>query len=125
MIQCPQFIYGQFGKLGYRLLKTMDLQISDESLIDLCRQGGGIKGPVHRVKLLKDEGMIAVSYIKPGHDEDRGGVWNHTILVSVEDYLKIKNPIDVFARFFLDKLDVAVNPLKLIEVEECQRKSGS
>lgn len=124
------FIHGQFGKDGYRLFKSRDLtqKISEETLIDLSRQGGGLNGEVIRVSYRAKENMIAVSYLRSTNDEiSRSGVWNHTILISVEDYLKLTNASKLFESFFIRELkEPPRNPiLEPIEVEECPRNNGS
>lgn len=121
-ISCLQFIFGQFGKLGYKFLKTADLnqRLSESSIIELCRQGGGLKKEIVQARFLDNENMVAISYLKPTSDEmDRSGIWNHTILIHINDYLQLTEPGKIFAPYFIRELkEPPKNPLEPIIIGE-------
>lgn len=63
------------------------------------------------------EGLVAISFVKQVKDEyNREGTYNHTILVSVKDYLD-SHPPTLFEPYFIKHLDKLVDTLEPLEMK--------
>jgi len=66
------------------------------------------------------EGYIAISFIQNGEDEyNRETVWNHTMLLTVEDYFKLHRSVDnkLFESHFIREMQNPYGTLKPLKVE--------
>jgi len=100
MIHCENFIYGQFNGVGYRLIKSanVDKILTKKSLNHLTHLDSSNQTWL-------PEGYIAVTYIRHGKDEyERKVTWNHTILVRVQDYFKL-HPPTLFKPHIITKME--------------------
>ena len=101
-ISLEHFIYAPFQEHGYRLIKSMHVydQIDDQELLNLCRQGGGVKEETVFTKA--PNVTLAITFLKPVKDEiKRNGLWNHTILIKLSDLLSLVEPTKLFSPFFI------------------------
>lgn len=119
-IQCEQFVFGYFpDKKAIRLIKTRNLtqQVNEATIIELCRQGGGLETEHWTYSYLPTENLIAVTYLKPTKDDHgRNGVWNNTLFIKVLDYLKLSNPIKLFKPYTLHSAEEVPKNLEPINV---------
>jgi hypothetical protein len=119
MIQLEHFILAPFNRLGIRIFKTSHLneKISESTLIELCRQGGGLKKEVIRITPKPNENIVAVSYLKPVNDDmNRSSIWNHTIIISVYNILELIDLSKVLAPYFIKELADPPEKLEPIEI---------
>ena len=109
---CEHFIHGHFNGVGYKLIKTdgVDKLISTKTLNIL-------KGYDSDKKVFwpYPENVFSFTFTHNGSDEyGRRTVWNHTMLVSVEEYLK-GMPDDLFREHFITEMPTSLrlSPLKI------------
>jgi len=115
MVDCEHFIYGQFDGLGYRTIKSqhLDQMISHKSL----RHLQNLKGP-NPIQTLLPEDVVAITFLH-SHKKDEMGrktVWNHTIILSIEDYFRL-NPPTMFKSHFIREMQNPHGTLKPLKVE--------
>ena len=89
-MQLDQFVYGLFNGRGYRIVKSkgVDKRLSDDSLQTLIKrieaQPGAALLPMH----WPTENTLTLTRVVPVTDEyGRQGVWSHTIVASVNDFV--------------------------------------
>jgi len=114
MVLCEHFIYGQFNGLGYRTIKSANLHqiISSRSLRHLKNLNG--RSPI---QTLLPEQVVAVTFLRNDTDEyGRKTMWNHTILISIQDYFNL-NPADFFERYFIREMQNPYGTLKPLKVK--------
>lgn len=100
MIHCEHFICGEFNGIGYRLIKSsnVDLILTEKSLRHLTHLD-------RSNQTLLPEGYIAITTIRHTKDEyDRNVTWNHTILIHVQDYFKL-HPPTLFKPYVITELE--------------------
>lgn len=118
MIECEHFVYGPFPNVGYKLIKSsgVDKLLTAERINYLCRLTPNNKQRVV-MAWLKEEDLVSISYIQKTQDDyGRTGVWNHTVLVKVRDFLSMVPP-DNFAKHFIQVTPVPPeNPLKPLKI---------
>jgi len=116
MVQCEHFIYGQFDGLGYRTIKSagLDHLITRKSL----RHLQDLKGRSPIQTLLPLEKCVAVTYLHNNKKDEMGRktVWNHTIVISIEDYFRF-NPPTMFEPHFIRCMSNPYGTLKPLKVE--------
>jgi len=112
-IKCEQFIYGHFNGIGYRFIRTPNLtqKLSKKSIGYLKNlKGNSI------VQTLLPENIVAVTHLNYGKDEyGRKTVWNHTILVSMNDYFDL-HPPTLFEPLFIKNLEKPIEILEPVKV---------
>ena len=119
MIQCEHFIYALFNNRGYRLIKSagVDGLVDDDNLYFLCHIGDNTPEPVTIQLRLPNEDLLAVSHVAPTEDEyGRRGVWNHTILIKLNDYLQLTQPSTMLQPYFINQTKeppYELNPLTI------------
>ena len=121
MIQCEHFVYGIFPKVGYKLVKTSkaDKLLSEENFQGVMDLGKQIKKEGIVELWFPTEKTLTATYLCPSSDEyGRNGMWNHTILISIGDYLKLKPPelSGIFNPHFIRNLSVPPKRLEPIQI---------
>lgn len=115
MIHCEHFIYGQFNGLGYRTIKSahLDQIIGSKSL----RHLKNLKGP-NPIQTLLPEQVVAITFLHYDKKDEMGRktVWNHTIVLSIQDYFKL-NPPSLFEPHFIREMQNPYGTLNPLEVE--------
>jgi len=117
IILLEHFIYGPFPNHGYRFIKTSHIydQISDQELLEICQQGGGIKKPTIITKC--PNATIPISLLVPVTDEsERKGMWNHTILIKLGDLLKLIDLSKLLEPYFIHPLDKPPDKFEPIQI---------
>ena len=120
MTYCEHFVYGQFNGVGYRLIRStgLDQVLSKESMRYLCNIGGKLKQEARIQVWLPQENIVSVSYLKPGKDGyGRRVMWNHTILMPVEEFLK-HTSTTLFEPYFIKQLSRAPQELDPIIIKK-------
>jgi len=113
MICCEHFIYALTQNNGYVLLKSPNVEqmLTTENLNYLCHIGDNATEETYIQVRFTNEDLLACSYVKPTQDKyHRNGVWNHTIIIKLKDYLKL-----VETHFIpeTDKLPEKLEPIKV------------
>lgn len=121
MIQAEHFIYALFNKSGYKCLKSplVDKLLNQKSIYQLCHIGDKLEGNAVIQLWWPSEHVISVSNIVPMQKDqyNRKGVWNHTILLKIEDYFQLAKPSNLLADSLLSPMNEAPKgPLKPLEV---------
>ena len=121
MTIAEHFIYGLFNKSGYKLYKSplVDKLLNEKSIYQLCHIGDKLEGNAVIQLWWPTEHVISVSNIVPMQKDqyNRKGVWNHTILLRIEDYFQLAKPAGLLAPFLLSPFSEAPKtPLKPLEV---------
>jgi len=113
LIVCEHFVYASFPRLGHRLIASPNVHdlLSAKSLQYLkdLRDGSVIQ-------TFLPEKIVAISYLKLKQDEYcRETLWNHTILVPIQDYLRLNYPNFAESHFIqeLDKIPKSLKPLEI------------
>jgi hypothetical protein len=122
MITAEQFIYALFDKGGYKLYKSplVDKLLNTKSVYQLCHIGDKLQGNAVIQMWWPTEHVITVSNIVPMQLDqyNRKGVWNHTVLMKVEDYFQLAKPGGLLAHLLLSPFSEAPKtPLKPLEVK--------
>jgi hypothetical protein len=108
VVRCEHFIYGLFPNIGYRLIATPRLPhlICASTFTTLKNLGMHADSKVTFQIYWEAERVISVSTVRPMTDvHGRKGVWNHTILISLDDYLKLTQPHTILAPFSIAPLN--------------------
>ncbi len=98
-----QFLFALADDGRYYFIKSpgVELILSDSNIQDL-RMRKRDNGP----QWLPTEQVVAIQHIEPTSDKSgREGVWNHTILIPIREYIQHSwmNPISSLNRLFLSK----------------------
>jgi len=115
-IRCEHLIYALIEGIGYKLYQTPNASklLSKQNLQYLYHVGDNAEQEVYLQIWFPTENVLAVTYIRPVRDEyTRDGVWNHTILLPITDYLQLSQPITVLAPHFIREF--AGEPLNHLE----------
>lgn len=64
---------------------------------------------------LPTEQVVAIQYITKTVVSDREGIWNHTILIPIDEYIRRTNPYKLFSKYFITENMKAPISLKPIE----------
>lgn len=107
-MECEHFVYAPFNGVGYKLIKSsgVDNLITRKSLRHLKQLSGASP-----VQTWLPEKVVAISYLaRRKDDHGRDAVYNHTILVGIEDYFRL-NPPHQFGNHFITTLDKNVSSL--------------
>jgi hypothetical protein len=124
LIKCEHFIYGLHQRRGIQLYKSKGLTklVNDDNLQFLCHVGdNAVEETYFQIWLPGDNPVLAVSKVHPAKDEyGRNGVWNHTIVIDINDYVKLTQPHNLFASHFIKALDDSADysTLQPILIEE-------
>lgn len=113
-MKLEQFIYGMFKDYGIKLIKSPGLNdLLNGDIIDyLCNLKAG------DYSNLWPNGTITVTRVTKTNDEyGRDGVWNHTVVMRLMDYLAYMQPAKMLSRHFISVLDKPPSQLKQITVE--------
>jgi len=109
VIRCEHFIYAH--QRGLVMSAGVEQLLTKKSLKHLC----GLNGE-STIQTWLPEGLIAITHLHHGRDSyGRKTVWNHTILVSPEDFFSF-NPPDKFKQYFITELpkrQTGLQPLKI------------
>jgi hypothetical protein len=121
MIQCEHFIYGIFPKVGYKLVKSSkaDKLLSEENFQLLMDLGKRINTEGVVQLWFPTEKTLTATYLCPSSDEyGRQGMWNHTILLNIDDYLKLKPPelTGIFNSYFIHGLTSIPKRLEPLQI---------
>jgi len=119
MFQCEHFVYALFNNLGYKTLKTgrLDVILTTNNLYNLQRLPERSQTYVH---WLETEQLVAFSKVRGARDEyDRKGVWNHTLLIHINDYLAYTQtrPAETLDAYFLRELPSPSTRLEPIQIK--------
>ena len=113
-IKLEQFIYGSFNKVGYRQVTSPNThKIIGEDSFKYLRElkGEGV------IQTLLPENVVAVSFLRSDSDDfGRKTVWNHTILIPIEDYFTL-NPSTMFTSHFKEVAKTKPNQLNTYKVQ--------
>ena len=90
----------------------MNTILSDENLQILRTNEETSKDPLW----LKTEQLVAIQDIDSINNGGRIGMWNHTMLIPIQEYLRANNPYKLYSKFFLKKGEVP-SSLEPIEVQ--------
>ena len=98
------FLYALFpdGKLG--LIKTSGVNkiLTDKSMEFLRKKT--CNGEPY---WLPTEQVVAIQHIEQATDKDgREGVWNHTLLIPIGEYIRLTDPCKLFSKYFIPKISV-------------------
>lgn len=70
---------------------------------------------------LPTEQAVAIQLIDEVKDDyGRTGVWNHTLLIPIDEYIRLTNPYALFSKYFFKKDGEVPIRLEPIEVEATQ-----
>lgn len=112
LILCEHFIYGH--RLG--LIKSSEVEqiLTKKSIKHLCNLNG-----ISPIQTWLPEGYVAITYLRKDKDNyGRDTLWNHTILISIQDYFKLHPPTQ-FEAYFIKSLS---NPPRMLEPLRIQEK---
>ena len=121
MISCDHFVYALFDGIGYKLIKTRNVVriLGDRNVSYLAHLGDRLDGDAYIQIWWPTEKAVTVSYVSPRHDEyGRKGVWNHTIILPIHDFLRLSQPATMLKAHFLPRLDVPPTSLSQIQIPE-------
>lgn len=119
MIEAEQIICGRFNGIGWRIVKSPKIyQLSEESLREILKPLN-VQTETRTCRYLEKEQLVAISYLKPQQDEyDRKGMWNHTILIPIREYLKKTDPIRLAEPYFIKEVPSAIpQHLESVKIE--------
>jgi len=121
MTTVEHFIYALFNKSGYKWFKSpfVDKLLNAKSLYQLCHIGDKLEGNAVIQLWWPTEHVISVSNIVPMMRDqyNRKGVWNHTVLLKIEDYFQLAKPSNLLANSLLSPMNEApTGQLKPLEV---------
>lgn len=110
MIICEHFVYAH----KHGLIKSPNVEqiLTKKSLQHLINLTGN-----SIIQTWLPEGIVAITYLQ--HSQDMYGrktLWNHTILVSPQDYFSL-NPPSVFEPYFIKRLGKRTKSLEALRVE--------
>lgn len=118
MTICEQFIRGSFNRIGTRFIPSPNLNdILGKKSIRYLKD---LSPSQKLIQTWLPEGYVAISSVHNATDEyERSTVWNHTIVLSVQDYFKLHEEHDktLFGRYFVDGLDKPPRSLEPLRVE--------
>ena len=97
-MQCEHFVYGLFPE-GYQTYKSRGVtdiltEQSYHNLLALRLPQGQKEATVQM--MLPTEDVITISHLQRKVDNyGREGIWNHTIIMRISDYLNVYPPINL------------------------------
>lgn len=117
-MQCEQILYALFNGVGYKTIQTsnVDNLITEQNLDRLKTLKASSQTHVH---WLETEKIVALSQVHLTHDEyGRKGVWNHTILLNITDYISYTQtrPAQTLDTYFLKALPSPKTKLEPIQI---------
>jgi hypothetical protein len=110
-----QFLYGLFQDGNYVLMKSPGVTqlLSDVNLQYLRQKQWNNAEPFW----LPTEQVIAIQYITRVRDvHGRNGIWNHTLLFPVDEYIRATNPYEQFKTHFITSEQDAPSHLKRVSL---------
>ena len=109
------FLFGLDEEGNYFFLKTKGVNtvLTDHNLQILRTNKESSEEPLW----LETEQLIAIQDIDEINNGGRIGMWNHTMLIPVQEYIRANNPYKLYSKYFLKKGEVPA-ALKPIEIEE-------
>jgi hypothetical protein len=114
-LKCEQFIYAMFDNYGYKppiVSPNLLHIISQDMLQKLIHVGDKEKHETIIPLYWEPEKLITISYIKLVEDKfGRQGIWNHTIIIRVKDFIYYAQPTLLIQKYFIR--DEESLPLKL------------
>ncbi len=117
MTTAQQFLYGLFNGLGIKLYKSplVDTLLNRQAVERLCHIGDKLESDAIIPQWWPVQQVISISKIHPVVDElGRKGVWNHTILIRIEDFFYLANPVTFLAQHFLNPTDKPPSKLEAV-----------
>ena len=128
MASCEQFIVGNFKGHGSTILKSAKVSdiLSPANWRHLAQQGGDVESECKKRgvdhletrTVLWDDKLVAYSFLKPTRDQDeRRGVFNHTILVPIGSLIDALNPDKIAPLFARNLEEPPKNPLPPFSVD--------
>ena len=118
-VTCEHFLYALFPDVGIKLVKTPNLWrlINSTTMQFLQHLGDHVQDATTVQMWFADLKLVTVSYLKPVTDQHgRKGVWNHTILISIDDYLQISQPSTLLSPHLIRSLAAPPQQLTPIQV---------
>ena len=103
-IQCEHFIHALLPRSGYKTVmsKGVTQLLSRENLQMLMHIGDHIKKETTVRVWLPDVNILSISYLRPAKDQySRSGVWNHTILLKIQNYFTLADPTPTLKPYFI------------------------
>jgi len=121
MIRCEHFIYALYNGYGIRLSQSpnVDKMLKEQSLRQIYDLAHNLKEEKIQYLWFPDEQVITASFLKPVTDEhSRKGSYNHTILLTINDYFELSPPSLFLEKYFIKNQDAPPNTLKPLEVKK-------
>ncbi len=116
-MQVEQFIIGDLGD-GYEVKESnVSTLISREAYDYLKQVGAKAENDFETWNVI--EGVLAVSFVKVKHHQDRYGrwtIWNHTFLVRIQDYLNYAQVFTVFRPRIVGSFDQVPDRLETLDI---------
>lgn len=111
------FLFGLDEQGNYFFIKTPKVTtiITDENLQILRTNAESTEEPLW----LETEQLVVIQDIDLISNGGRIGMWNHTLLIPIQEYLRATNPYKLYSKHFLKKGDVPQH-LEPIEIEATQ-----
>lgn len=107
------FALDKDGNYHYIKSHGVNQLLSDVNLQYLRQKRSNPKEPYW----LPTEQVVAIQLIDQVKDDyGRIGVWNHTLLIPIDEYIRLTNPYKLFSKHFLKKGDIP-ETLKPITLE--------
>ena len=118
-MRAEHFVYGLFNGVGYKTLQTsrVDKLLTEQNFERLKRLPAADVVYVH---WLDTENIVAITQVREAKDEfNRKGIWNHTILVPITEYLSYTStqPASHITDSLFQKLPLAHAVLEPIEIK--------
>jgi hypothetical protein len=111
-LKLEHFTYALYNGQGYVLDKTngVDSLLKRKTLRELCALNES------KQQWCPTEQVVACTHVEPVEDEfGRAGVWNHTILMTISDYLTYTQPVRLMEPYFLKRQEkpTGLEPLQI------------
>jgi len=120
MTTCEHFLYALYNGYGTRLTQSsnVDKMLNEQSLRQIYGLTHNLKEETIQCLWFPDEQVITASFLKPVVDEHgRKGSYNHTILLTLNDYFKLAPPSLILEKHFIKNQTVPPDMLKPLEVK--------
>jgi hypothetical protein len=116
-LNIEHFLFGLDEHGNYFLHKSRGVNniISDENLHRLRENK---PTPNDEIYYIPSEKLIAIQHVKDVVRKQRVGVWNHTLLIPVSEYIRDNDPLTKYSRFFIKEVDDPPSYLEPITIEE-------
>jgi hypothetical protein len=108
-----QFLYALFHDERYRLLKSPGVHqlLTDQNYEVLRTRDTASRDPLW----LDTERVVAYQDIHPvNYGNGLTGIWNHTLLIPIREYIRLTNPFTAIQRFFFTHEDAVPDALATI-----------